>query len=282
MSIPNGVPLQRSTASPTLQRLRSALPDAVANGEITAAFQPKVLLATGALIGVEALARWSSPLLGHIPPEQFIPLAEAMGLIGTLTRSILHDALAACARLRRLQPRLTMAVNISPLLLADRDLPHQIARALHHANLTPDALVAEITESRIIANPMQAGIALGVLRELGVACAIDDFGTGHSSLLSLLRLPFSELKIDRAFVASCADDREAEKIVRATIGLAREMRLNVVAEGIETHRTETMLQDLGCTTGQGFRYGRPTTEQHLLADCTALHHQSHTHAPQNA
>jgi EAL domain-containing protein (putative c-di-GMP-specific phosphodiesterase class I) len=195
---------------------------------------------------------------------------------------VLHDALAACARLRRLLPELTMAVNISPLLLDDTDLPNQIARALHNANLAPSALVAEITESRIIADPMRAGVTLGVLRERGVACAIDDFGTGHASLLSLLRLPFSELKIDRAFVAGCADDPEAEKIVRATIGLAREMRLNVVAEGIETHRTETLLRELGCGVGQGFRYGRPMSERDLLTDCVAFQSQCQSHAAENA
>jgi len=247
-------------------RLRAALPEALANGEITVCFQPKVSLDTGALIGVEALARWNSSALGPVPPIRFIPVAEQLGLIGALTHRVLEAALASCRRMREHHPCLTVAVNFSPILLTDPDLPDQIARALDQAGLAPDVLIAEITESRIITDPFQAGVTLGVLRARGVGCSIDDFGTGHASLLSLLRLPFSELKIDRAFIAGCAEDGEAEKIVRATLGLAREMQLNVVAEGIETLHTETMLRALGCRTGQGFRYGRAMTEGVLMAE----------------
>jgi EAL domain-containing protein (putative c-di-GMP-specific phosphodiesterase class I) len=250
-------------------RVQHALPQALACGEISAAFQPKVSLDTGAIIGVEALARWTSPLLGMVAPEIFIPAAEATRLIGTLTRSVLHDALAACRRLRAVYPNLTMAVNISPILLSDPELASQIARALEKAGLSADALVIEITESHIIRHLDRAERTLRRLRAHGISCAIDDFGTGHASLLSLLRLPFNELKIDRAFVASCADDGEAEKIVRATIGLAREMRLNVVAEGIETARTEAALRELGCKTGQGFRYGPAMSEAMLLGELAA-------------
>lgn len=246
-------------------RLRAALPMALAQGEITARFQPKVSLDTGALIGVEALARWTSPSLGPVPPARFIPVAEQLGLIAPLTHRVLAEALAACRRLRAHHSNLTMAVNFSPVLLSDPNLADQISRALDLAGLPPDVLIAEITESRMITDPFQAGVTLGVLRARGIACAIDDFGTGHASLLSLLRLPFSELKIDRAFIAGCTEDGEAEKIVRATIGLAREMRLNVVAEGIETLHTETMLRALGCRTGQGFRYGQAMSERALMA-----------------
>lgn len=230
---------------------------ALGQNEITAAYQPKVVLETGALIGLEALARWASPMFGMVAPDVFIPMAELHGLISQLTDLILHDALATCARLRRTHAALTMAVNISPMLLDDPDLPGRIDRALVRAGLSPTALVVEITEGRAIVDTARAYSVLAQLRARGVACAIDDFGTGHASLLTLLRLPFNELKIDRAFVASCATDRHAEQIVRATIGLAREMRLNVVAEGIETEQTERLLRRLGCGTGQGFRYGWP-------------------------
>jgi len=242
----------------------------MAEGEIFVAYQPKVMLQSGTLMGMEALARWNSPGFGVVAPDQFIPLAEHCGQIAALTDLILHQALATCARMRRSQAKLTVAVNISPLLLDDPLLPDRIDIALKRAGLPPEALVAEITESRVITDTARASATLSLLRARGIACAIDDFGTGHASLLTLLRLPFSELKIDRAFVAACETDRDAEQIVRATIGLAREMRLSVVAEGIETAGTEALLRRLGCTVGQGFRYGRPDNETEMLGRCTQL------------
>ncbi len=242
-----------------------ALQQALLDGEIVAAYQPKVTLSTRELIGVEALARWTSPTLGSIPPERFIPIAEDQGLIAELTRTILEDALATCAQLRQHVPTITMAVNISPLLLADISFVDQIDDALRQAGVPPSALVAEITEGRAIQNVKRAGSALAALRQRGIARSIDDFGTGHASLLTLLRLPFSELKIDRAFIAACVSDPEAQMIVRATLGLAREMQLHVVAEGIETEDTESLLLELGCISGQGFRYGRPIGSTDLLA-----------------
>ncbi len=249
-------------------RLRPGLADltlALAQGEFFTAYQPKVELATARLVGMEALARWRSPVFGEIAPEVFIPLVEEHGLIAQLTERVLDAALATCARLRCHEPALTMAVNISPVLLCDAGLPDRLDRALLRAGLPANALIAEITEGREITDLKRAGATLSALRYRGIACAIDDFGTGHASLLSLLRLPFSELKIDRAFVAACATDLEAEKIIRATIGLAGEMQLNVVAEGIETESAETLLRHLGCGVGQGFRYGRPMEERYLPA-----------------
>ena len=243
----------------------SALAEALAQGQIVAAFQPKVTIATGELIGVEALARWTSPSRGKIDPEVFIPIAEREGLITDLTLAVLQDALNTCALMRRHVPDITMAVNISPTLLSNPELPDLIDQALCRARVPAHALVAEITESQAIIDLPAARRTLEALRSRGISCSIDDFGTGHASLLSLLRLPFSELKIDRAFVSGCAEDREAEMIVRATLGLAREMGLHVVAEGIETEITEAVLRELGCRTGQGFRYGKPIAAQSMLA-----------------
>lgn len=239
--------------------------EALAKGHIVAAFQPKVNLASGELIGVEALARWAAPGAEVTAPEVFIPIAEREGLITELTLTVLREALDTCALLRCHVPGITMAVNISPVLLSNPELPALIDAALHRAGVPPRALVAEITESQAITDLAGAHSTLAALRKRGIACSIDDFGTGHASLLSLLRLPFSELKIDRAFVSGCAEDREAEMIVRATLGLAREMGLHVVAEGIETAITETVLRELGCTTGQGYRYGRPIAASAMLA-----------------
>lgn len=237
--------------------LSAAFAQALSNGEIATAFQPKVTLATRELIGVEALARWTSPAFGLVSPAMFVRLAERDGLIGALTDLVLRDALETCALLRTHALGVTMAVNLSPLLLSTSDLPEQIDRALARAGVPPEALIVEVTEGRMIGDMDRARSILQALRDRGIGCAIDDFGTGHASLLSLLRLPFSELKIDRAFVAGCATDPEAAMIVRATLGLAHEMELNVVAEGIETADTEARLRDFGCVSGQGYRYGRP-------------------------
>ncbi len=269
LSSPIGIPRGGSQSTRLCRGLsgapRSALRQALADGEISAVFQPKVALNTGALIGVEALARWNSQSLGAVSPDTFIPLAEQEGLIGDVTTLILGQALAACQELRRHAPCVTVSVNFAPSLLGDSCLPTQLDQALRRAGLPPSALVAEITENQPIADIAGAAATLGALRARGINCAIDDFGTGHSSLLSLLRLPFSELKIDRAFVTHCATDRDAEIIVRATLGLAREMDLHVVAEGIETPDAETMLIALGCATGQGFRYGHAVLPAAIIA-----------------
>ena len=255
--------LSRTAQEQLKHRAGAALANALKSGDIVAAFQPKVSLDTNEMVGMEALARWTSPEFGRVAPDVFIPLAEEQGLIGELTHAVLRDALSACAILRREAPGMTVAVNISPLLLTDKDLPDQIDSALREAGLPPQALVAEVTESHVIAPGARA--TLTALRRRGIGCSIDDFGTGHASLLSLMQMPFSELKIDRAFVAGCGRDRGAEMIVRATLGLAREMKLHVVAEGIETESTESMLRDLGCNTGQGYRYGRAMNTAGILA-----------------
>jgi EAL domain-containing protein (putative c-di-GMP-specific phosphodiesterase class I) len=270
-AIPAALPgaLPRALHGKTRRIMADALAQALESGGIHAVYQPKICLRSFALIGVEALARWNCPNFGPVPPAIFIPLAEQFGLIGSLTGQIMHEALATCARLRRCTPELTMAVNVSPLLLRDDALPRLIDRALAAAGLPPDSLVVEITESHAIEDEASARATLAALRQRGIGCAIDDFGTGHASLLSLLRLPFNELKIDRAFV-SRMHTREAGAIVRATLSLAREMRLHVVAEGIETKDAETLLRDLGCATGQGFRYGHPVSAESLLANQVRL------------
>jgi EAL domain-containing protein (putative c-di-GMP-specific phosphodiesterase class I) len=163
-----------------------------------------------------------------------------------------------------------VAVNISPLVLADPTLPEEIERALADTGLAPGALVAEITESTVIANPIAAAEVLTRLRIKGISLSIDDFGTGHSSLLTLLRLPFSELKIDRSFTAHCDTDAEAWKIVRATISMARELGLTVVAEGIESERVRGMLREAGCHVGQGWLFGKAMPEI-ALHDWLARH-----------
>ena len=252
---------QPNPIRPTAEDLTAALD----RKEIVALFQPKVSLIDGQTVGVEALARWRHPPHGAVPPDIFIPLAEECGLIVPLTRAILRQALVACRRWRRKHPTCSVAVNISPLVLPNPGLPEEIEQELLQSGLAPSALIAEITETTVIANPLLATEVLTRLRIKGIGVSMDNFGTGHASLLTLLRLPFTELKIDRSFITSCETDPEAWKIIRATISLARELGLSVVAEGIETEAVEAKLRSAGCQIGQGWRFGRAMSEHALHA-----------------
>lgn len=233
-----------------------ALERAVNHGEIAVRYQPKVSLRHGHVVGFEALARWPSDALEAVSPDVFIPLAEKNNLIIPLTFHVLAEALATCRRWRARHPGCSVAVNISPLVLADPNLPDEIERLLRDAGLGAGALVAEITESTVIQHPLIAAEVLTRLRIKGISLSIDDFGTGHSSLLSLLKLPFSELKIDKSFVAQCDVDPDAWKITRATISMARELGLMVVAEGVERPVIADMLRQAGCDVGQGWLFAR--------------------------
>ena len=192
-------------------------------------------------------------------------MAERSGSIRELTLFVLHRSLQVAQRLRSFTPQATVAVNISPFMLRDRALPDQIGRLLADTGVPATALVAEITETAVLTQHSAVVDTLRALRGQGVCCSIDDFGTGHASLLALLRMPFDELKIDRAFVAACDADQEAWKIVKATLRLARELRLGVVAEGIETERVAHKLRDGGCEIGQGFRFGAAMPDAALLS-----------------
>lgn len=226
-------------------------------------YQPKVSLADGRVVGVEALARWLTDAMVPVPPDVFIPLAERSDLIVPLTFHVLRESLRTCRTWRKRHPDCTVAVNISPLVLANPALPDQIDRLLHETGLGPGALVAEITESTVIEHPLIAAEVLTRLRIKGISLSIDDFGTGHSSLLSLLKLPFSELKIDKSFVGPCDIDPEAWKITRATISMARELGLTVVAEGVETQVIAEMLRKAGCHVGQGWLFARAMAAREL-------------------
>ena len=261
--------LRDAPAVPASAELRhrctaAELEDALRQAQIVAAFQPKVTLANGRVVGAEALARWHHPA-GDIPPDVFIPLAERSGLIGPLTFGILRQSLAACRRWRTTSPDCGVAVNFSPLVLADPGLPNAIERLLREHGLNGGALTAEITESTVIGQPLVAAEVLRQLRARGITLSIDDFGTGQSSLTTLHRLPYTELKLDRSFVSGCDADPQAMKIVRATISMARELALRVVAEGIETQAEELLLREAGCETGQGWRYARAMPEADFRA-----------------
>ena len=244
---------------------REDLASALASGEITAHYQPKISLRTGQMIGVEALARWSSARHGAVPPSVFVPLAETQNLWRELTSTILHQAVADAAQWRSMGFDLQVAVNVPPCTLLDPELPDEVERVLNQFNLPPANLIIEVTESAAVTDAIATGEVLTRLRIKGVQLSIDDFGTGYSSLLSLLRLPFSELKIDRSFVQACDHDAYAWKIVRATISLAREFGMRTVAEGVETEAVAQLLLKAGCEVAQGYYFAMPAPADDLQA-----------------
>jgi EAL domain-containing protein (putative c-di-GMP-specific phosphodiesterase class I) len=240
------------------------LEDALRAEEIHAEYQPKTDLITGEIVGVEALARWHSQTLGCIPPSHFVPVAEQSDLIGKLTLRVLEDAVSACAKWRRVRPDYSVSVNISPFVLSDPGLLPTVDTILARNKLPPKALIAEITETALLTSLPAATDVLHRLTMKGVRVSMDGFGTGHASLQSLLRMPFTELKIDRSHVGVCRTDPEAWKLVRATVSMARELGLSVVAEGVETEDVSDRLRDVGCDMGQGWYFGRPMQDDAML------------------
>jgi EAL domain-containing protein (putative c-di-GMP-specific phosphodiesterase class I) len=229
---------------------------ALAAGQIKPWFQPKMSLASGAAVGAEALARWVRADGRSVPPTAFIPVAERNNMIGALTDTILDQALLACSNWRQKRPDCWVAVNLSPLLLDDPALPDRIEQKLRAHGVPPGALVLEVTESNGIPDTPVATEILTRLRIRGVNLSVDDFGTGHSSLLSLVHMPFNEMKIDQAFVREAVSSRDSRKVVRASASLGRELGLNVVAEGVETEVMAQLVEEAGCHVGQGWLYGR--------------------------
>jgi diguanylate cyclase (GGDEF)-like protein len=245
--------------SPDRLLLLGELRGAIDDRQLTVVYQPKVDLATGRVIGGEALVRWPHPRRGLLCPDQFIPAAEHTGLLRPLTLYVLDAALAECVRWREENAELTVSVNLSVRNLLDVELPREIQDLLRRYSLPPSALVVEITESALIADPVRTHGTLQAIHELGVGISIDDFGTGYSSLSYLRRMPVDELKIDKSFVTTMADDDNDALIVRSTIELGRNLGLRVVAEGVETRQVWERLTALGCHVGQGYLFGRPVS-----------------------
>jgi diguanylate cyclase (GGDEF)-like protein len=245
--------------SPSRLALAAELRRAIEANELLVEYQPKVSMSTGAVVGVEALARWHHPKLGFIPPDQFIEIAERSGSIGALTERVLNLALGQVAQWRAEGFPLTVAVNVSVRNLLDDSLPTMVTTGLAAHGLPPSALTLELTESSIIADPPRTIATLNRLTGLGVSLSIDDYGTGYSSLSYLHRLPVDEIKIDKSFVLNMLRDEGDAVIVRSTIDLGHSLGLQVTAEGIEDERAWQLLAEAGCDLGQGFFLRRPGT-----------------------
>ena len=240
-------------------RLEGDLRRALADGEISVAFQPILDLRTGRPAGVEALARWVHPTRGAVSPAVFIPVAEESGLVADLGRHVLHTACAELARWRTEVPgaeHLTVSVNISARQVARGELPGDVKAALRATGLPAEALALELTESALMEETDAPGAALATLRSLGVRIVLDDFGTGYSSLSYLRRFPLDGLKLDRAFVDGLAMP-DAAAVVQAIIAMGATLGLQVTAEGIETREHAERLRALDCPLGQGYMLARP-------------------------
>jgi len=239
------------------------LSEAVSREELSLLYQPKVDIASRRIIGAEALLRWTHPDLGAIAPGEFIPLAEHGGMIKYITLWVLNEALQQQAKWLRAGIDMSVAVNISAKNLQDRKFPQQLAKLLSTWHTKPEHLELEITESAVMIDPKQALEILTELHAMNVGLSIDDFGTGYSSLAYIKKLPIDTIKIDRSFVMDMTSDSNDAAIVRATIGMAHNLGLKVVAEGIETHEAWQMLAELACDVAQGYLISRPLSVEKL-------------------
>lgn len=228
---------------------------AIAAGELTLAYQPVVDLGTRSVRAVEALVRWTHPERGPLPPTSFVPLAEQNGLIQALTEWVVDSAVAQAVRWRDLGVEMSVAVNLSGVVLGVPGSTDHIDAALAGAGLSPHLLAVEVTETALVDQPAVA--ALRRLSERGIAVAVDDFGTGYAGLGYLKQLPAATLKIDRSFITRMSEDPRDVAIVRAVVALAHEIGLTVVAEGVETEAVVTLLTRLGVDRAQGYLFSRP-------------------------
>ena len=235
--------------------LRAALN---AEDQIHVAYQPLVSLRTGEVTGAEALARWTHPSKGQIPPGDFIPVAEECGYIQELGSRIMRRALLEAGAWRGIGSFAGIAVNVSPLQLAN---PAQVSKlaldALAAAGLEPSFLTVEITEGVLLEDLEVAGGVLGALAQLGLGLSLDDFGTGYSSLSYLGELPFDSVKIDRSLITAIVGNERAVALASAIVEMGHALGKIVIAEGIETAEQADLLREIGCDVGQGYLFSRP-------------------------
>jgi len=249
--------LTAGTASPSRPIGLDELHAAIRDKQWVLHYQPQVSLATGDLIGVEALIRWNHPTRGLIFPDSFIQLAEEHGLIDALTDWVLGEAVMQAVRWRADDLKIRMSVNVSMDNLQQTRFARRVGALAQAHGLPPEELTLEVTESRLMSDnsvPLENLVRLRLQR---FALSIDDFGTGHSSLAQLRDVPFSELKVDRGFVQNARHNQIIRPILEASIGVAHQLGMQSLAEGIETEDDWHLLRELGCESAQGYFIGKP-------------------------
>lgn len=235
-------------------QLENGIRRGIAAGEFVPYYQQQVDLATGELVGFEMLARWDSPQFGMVGPEIFIPIAEDIGMISDLSESIIRRALEDA---KAWDPKLTLAINISPLQLRDPWFSQKVVRMLTQTGFPAERLEIEITESCLHENIGAVRAILTSLKNMGIRISLDDFGTGYSSLSQLQSLPFDRIKIDRSFVRELNENVGTSKVLEAIVSLGDGLEMPITAEGIESFEVHDLLKGMGNMKGQGYLYGRP-------------------------
>jgi len=233
--------------------IETSLGNAIQSGQIVPYFQPLIDLGTHRVTGLEILARWNHPAQGQIPPSTFIPIAEDTGVLRMLTLSVLRQA---CLAAREWPEHITLALNISPTDLRDASIIDRFMTIFEETGISPDRIEVEITENALVEEAGSISGAIDALKKEGMSLSLDDFGTGYSSLRHLRILPFDKIKIDQSFVRDMSSNKESKAIVQAIIAMAQSLGLKTTAEGIEVALNEDILQDLGCTIGQGYLYAK--------------------------
>lgn len=252
---------QMAVTANSRYQVEQALRKAVHNGELTLHYQPQRHLVSGHVTGIEALARWRDPVLGSVEPTLFIKVAEETGLIHSVGRQILEQA---CLHARLIPPGMTLAVNLSPVQLASPSIVDDISDILQRHRIPSQRIELEITETALLDNSFSVQDKLQQLRDLGVRIALDDFGTGYSSLSYLRRYPFDKIKIDQSFVRDVVADPATQVIIKGMVDIAKAMKMDVVAEGIEDPHSLQLLSELGCDIGQGYYLFEPMSPEQLL------------------
>lgn len=247
-------------------KLETALKNALDRGEFSVVYQPQIELASGRVVGVEALVRWKSKELGDVPPSEFIPIAEQCGVIAPLGEWVLETA---CKKIKELSDAsgsdLRLAVNLSPRQLEREGFIQMLSLTIEKTGFRADRLELEITEGVLMSDSHVVARAFKQIQSLGVQTAIDDFGTGFSNISYLLRLHVNRLKVDRTFVATMTEDPSCDTVVSSLINMGLSLGLTIVAEGIETAEQALMLQERGCQEGQGYFFHRPLSAEDLQA-----------------
>jgi EAL domain-containing protein (putative c-di-GMP-specific phosphodiesterase class I) len=240
---------------------------ALAEGQLRCAYQPKVDLETGRVVGVEALLRWQHPERGLVEPEQFLVAAEQLGLMAPITRWVLREVLLRLGTWLAEGLDLTVAVNMSATTLHDPDLIGMVDELLAESGADPDRLILEVTEQAAMVQPDISLAAMAALRLRGIRFSIDDFGTGQSSLTYLRRLPVAEVKIDRSFISDVIPGTPDAAIARSVVDLAHNLGMRAVAEGIETAEALQLVRSFACDLGQGWHLGRPVAAELVPTVC---------------
>ena len=234
-------------------------------GQFELYYQPKIAADSGRTVGLEALIRWNRAGHGLVPPDQFIPLAEQLGLIVSIGDWVVEQACRQMSQWSAEGISVPIAVNLSPAQLSSPDLIQRVSQLLSHYQIPRGHLPMEVTESMMMHDPALASVHLQQLSALGVELSIDDFGTGYSSMAYLKRLPVQTIKLDRSFVERIAEDQRDADLCAGLIALAHKLSLQVVAEGVETEAQRAILAALDCDLFQGYLFSRPLPSDQAAA-----------------